>query len=343
MDYNVLTYKEYVRMMTREVDAGKTRDSIDVTFRALKNTEQCGQIFSHFIEDNSWAETYYEKLERIVDLFEIRELGHSDVNIFPFDDLTEEVYPEFVGICQDETTFDDIMVATNSQCKKMIDKYDKKNDNVIDKTILILTDKWDAPRFREKYAPDFINYAYNHNIVFVILLVTDMGILRIPFIPSDRTELCDRRRCRVEALKYKKRDKNALTKLQKFDGCIYEVHENLPAFRHKASFRFTVDFKKMLYICEDLNKSDSQEQGKIPRSVLNRFAQRVIDISKKTGPIPGPGYTEDYSRPSSYTFRIVDIFGKHFEWLDGQDNPAGEKLATALKTLLDASGCYHTF
>lgn len=351
MKSNASTYMEYVREMTStvdylwarqkedtpyeydDVDYHVTNKVINLAIRDLENNKSYRQILESFIDFKFVDKTYPEKLEYLEDLFEIREFKDLPINTFPFGDLSKKIYPEFVGVCQGDTTFNEIMTATNIQCKKMI----KCFNNEIDKTVLILTDKWDSPKFRKKYATLFVNYAYNHNIVFVILLVTDFGVRRIPFTISERIDLFRGRGWWIEPPSNEKRDKKALTKLKMLDDCIYEFRSSV-LISGRGSYRCIIDFKKMQYICESLVDPDLKEQGKIPESALNKFAQRVIGISEW----PGPGYVEDYSKALDYTLNIFEIFGKHFEWTDftdiENDHPVCLRLQTAINKLLAASG-----
>ena len=65
------------------------------------------------------------------------------------------------------------MNKAEDQCEKMIRCYPRH----VDKTVMILTDKWDAPLFKGDYAGTFINYANRENIVFIFLLITDFVLL----------------------------------------------------------------------------------------------------------------------------------------------------------------------
>ena len=347
MGSDITTYKTYVREMmstvdrlwTRrkegasfqedEVDYQVTHKVINLAIRDLEYSTSCCKILDYFINFKFKDKTYAEKLEYLEDLFEVREFADLQINTFPFGDLTEEVFPYFVGICQGDTTFSAVMDAADIHCKRMV-----KLRNRDDKTVLILTDKWDAPKFRKKYATSFITYAYKYKIVFIFLLVTDLGIRRIPFSISNRVELnYSKGWQQIEPDKNQKHDKNALSKLQRFDDCVYEFHESA-LIKERGSFRCTIDFKKMQYTCVSLVIPNLKNQGNIPKSALNRFAQRVIAISE----MPGSGYSEDYSKALDYTLTTVDIFGKHFEWIDAEDNPICEKLATAIGKLLTTSG-----
>ena len=351
MNSNASTYMEYVLEITTTVDQLWTRQKedtpykhddvdyyvtnkvINLAIRDLGNSKSYRQILERFIDFKLRDKTYPEKLKYLEDLIEVREFEDLQINTFPFGDLGKMIYPEFVGVCQGDTTFNEIMTAINIQCKKMINRF----NNEIDKTVLVLTDKWDSPTFRKKYAASFVNYAYNHNIVFIILLVTDLGIRRIPFTISERIDLFRGRDWRIESSSIEKSDKNALTKLKKLDDCIYEYRSSV-LISGRGSYRCIIDFKRMEYTCESLVSPGLKKQGKIPKSAFNKFAQRVIGISE----LPGPGYVEDYSKALDYTLNIVEIFGKHFEWTEHsemENNPSiCVQLKTAIRKLLSASG-----
>ena len=147
------------------------------------------ETFNNMEDENERREcvTWSRKLKQLDNL--IYAQTFNSLNTYPVDELSENTYPEFVGICQGKTTFNAVMKATSEQCRRMVDELDNKIGAPIDKTILIISDKWNTTQFRKNFAVPFIHYAHHHNVYFIFLLVTDFGITRIPFSSCERIDL----------------------------------------------------------------------------------------------------------------------------------------------------------
>ena len=102
----------------------------------------------------------------------------SRYNTYPFGEDTDTVYPRLFAVCANKAPFRAALNHIQSQSRKMA---------VLpgEKTVFLLTDKWNAATFRD-YEVEFLNHAIRDNIWYVFLLVTDYGIARIPFLPGDR-------------------------------------------------------------------------------------------------------------------------------------------------------------
>ena len=159
---------------------------------AVLNGSACRSVlkaFGNMEEENERREcmTWPRKLKKLEDLISAQ--SFNNLNTYPVNELSEKTYNDFVGICQGKTTFNAVMKAASEQCKRMADKYDNKIGSPIEKTVLIISDKWNTTQFRKNYAVSFIHYAHHHNIYFIFLLVTDFGITRIPFSSCERIDL----------------------------------------------------------------------------------------------------------------------------------------------------------
>lgn len=109
----------------------------------------------------------------------------SIINTFPFGIKPSPPSPFYLGCCEGaDEDIADVWKDADRQCKLMIKEFPNE-----EKTILIMTDKWNDPKFQSKYAGKFISYAIHHNIVFIFLLVIPAGMSVIPFLPLDRDDL----------------------------------------------------------------------------------------------------------------------------------------------------------
>lgn len=105
----------------------------------------------------------------------------SALNTFPFGEQTNELYPNYIGIATRSSTLTKVLDDAEQHCWKL----SRMNKPFDEKTVIILTDKWDIDRFRRYYERDFMRYAMRDNVLFIFLLVTDYGVSTIPFLPWD--------------------------------------------------------------------------------------------------------------------------------------------------------------
>ena len=102
------------------------------------------------------------------------------VNTYPFGKKTNRVYPQFWGVCAGAQRLKTVLDKAAEYCEKPLGE---------DKTVVIVTDKWDQAVFQKHFERQFLRCALEQNVTFLFLLVTDYGVSRIPFLPWDRHEL----------------------------------------------------------------------------------------------------------------------------------------------------------
>lgn len=107
------------------------------------------------------------------------------VNTFPFGTPTDQIYPEFVGVCKGDDSIESVLNAASKHCDRTL----RQLDPDVSKTVIVVTDKWKEPAFREKYARVFLRHSLVQNVLFVFLLITDDGVSQIPFSPRSRNEI----------------------------------------------------------------------------------------------------------------------------------------------------------
>ena len=127
---------------------------------------------------------YAERVEDIGKCFDKHgRPGGGKLNTYPFG-VPSGLYPDFLGVCVGKTRLQTVLAKAEDHCERAIIKYPNE-----EKTVIIVTDKWDNSMFRKDFAGTFINFACQNNIVFIILLITDFGISKIPFLPINRNIL----------------------------------------------------------------------------------------------------------------------------------------------------------
>lgn len=106
------------------------------------------------------------------------------VTTFPFGSSSGKLYPDYVGIaCTQGTTLRKVLDNVEQFCRDVETHFDPS----VDKTVLVLTDKWDDTLFDREYKQIFLRYAMEDNILFLFVLVTDFGMTPIPFLPWKRS------------------------------------------------------------------------------------------------------------------------------------------------------------
>lgn len=147
--------------------------------------------------------------------------GQFSINTYPFGEKSARVFPEFLGVCAGGATIN----STLNEVKRYCERAQKVLPLEDEKTVVLLTDKWDGPMFHKKYELDFLRYSLENNVLFIFLLVTDYGISRIPFLCRNRAELdslCSKRIIIESTLP----DDEALVLLRNNPPCIYAEEQN---------------------------------------------------------------------------------------------------------------------
>ena len=227
--------------------------------------------------------------------------GELSVNTFPFGIETDQTFPKFIGVSvgNGKPTLNGILSKTKKHCEIM----ERELALDTEKTVVILTDKWDDPLFREKYEIDFLNYAISQNVMFCFILVTDYGVTRIPFLVRGRREL--------DQLRFGDRIEDdiqaAWELLAEYDCCYKWDCKGWPPFDngtyefdfHSKSYHFTGDHGQT-------------HQGKIPDEAIDSFASAVRCLYD----LPKSEYDEQCMSFADTTncYYEAELFGKTFRW-----------------------------
>lgn len=257
------------------------------------------------IDDSNILESYTQRFVS-VSQGAMREGAESiPVNTYPFGIKTTDVFPEFVGICADDLNLRSALKAIKVQCDKMCQMLSSNQE----KTIVLLTDKWDGPVFKKQFELSFLNYALNYNVLFVFLLVTDYGISRIPFLAQNRfqLEMLSKRGYDIEQTDV---GTEALKLLNNFSPCIYRYRSGTWAAPGSAEFHddtYLFDFKAK--ICEITNAYDERIRKKIPNHSAHRFALSVYPFFGQEQQAFG-----EPTRVLDAGACTAEVFGVRFDW-----------------------------
>lgn len=241
----------------------------------------------------------------------------TGINTFPFGRKTGNTYPNYIGIAVGPTSLQKALDSAENQCRCMECYLNASQD----KTVLILTDKWDQPRFKRDYEQIFLRYALWDRVLFMFVLVTDYGTSEIPFLPWDRAKLdlfADRYRHAGGP-----EDQLPLDSLLGNRMCTYDVSVRKRGGYIDTSYQF--DFVNRTYeLTQTSEQSDMQQSqsirthrsGPIKTADLLKFASEAYGSSK----LPGDDYTEDpecVDDGNSRTQHSLSIFGKTLRWGPG--------------------------
>ena len=203
------------------------------------------------------------------------------INTFPFGERTNAVYREFLGISTGTGMFGRTLDKALAYCASAVQCYSDEQN----KTVIILSDTWDAPKFQEKYAIPFLEYLIHHSVSFLFFLVTDFGTVRIPF-PEQKaiTESIRKDSCfQIESTSQKERKKQMLNALKsgmkvRF-SCQGSTWERNLIFQNRSlsgNYSYEFYFREMRYektTGDYFNKTILE--GKIPKKAANQFAADV--------------------------------------------------------------------
>ena len=289
----------------------------------LETSEGCAGVIDVFASDISG--TYTERLDKLGEHLDKNGTGEGNINTYPFGRPTRKIYPEFVGICRGKTTLKSVLNKAEDHCEKMIHVYPRH----VDKTIMLLTDKWDDSLFKSDYAGTFINYANRENIVFIFLLVTDFGVSRIPFLTWNRRRLLDRGSWNVAwGTRHRAKEEliTAMDNLGKYGRSLYWKRSKRAENRNN-DFHCKFDFELQEYSFES---KSGLKYGEIPVRALEKFAVAVRGYAD----LPEALY-ENTGEEKDPDLHVAEIFGRQFIW-DKTEDPFYTKLEKAFDDLIKA-------
>lgn len=246
--------------------------------------------------------------------------GNPWYNTFDFGTETKETFSRFLAVCKgNKPSLRRVLNEVKKQSKKIADKFSSKNNQ--EKTVIVLTDKWD-PELFQKYERVFLNYALQHGIWYIFLLITDYGYTQIPFLPNDRDALRDYENVDIEEAE----PYEAL--LDRLEGRTIKYIRDGGTLN--TFFRETFIFDEMR-----LEKygaaNELQMSVNVPRRAFQRFLESVkwidesdtMDISAK----------EDGKKDEGH--HHLSIFGKSVSWGDGDVGELGEPKFQKLQKAID--------
>lgn len=272
--------------------------------RELELSEDVECILKELFNDSSTAQDI-PYIDRIASALQDKSSdgGELSVNTFPFGVETDQTFPKFIGVSVGKEkaapTLDGILSKAKKHCENMKRIFTPD----IEKTVVILTDKWDNPLFKKKHEIAFLNYAISQNVMFYFILVTDYGVTRIPFLVRDRRELDQLRSDDLV-----EDDIQAARKLLAEYDCYYRWDcRECPPF-DKGTYEFDFHGKRYHFIGE-LEKT---HQGKIPDAAIDSFASAV----RRLYDLPEIEYSEQCTSYIDTTncYFEAELFGKIFRW-----------------------------
>jgi len=320
-------YEMYVSEFLYENNP-ETSSLLERACASLETSEACADLIGMF--NSELGGNYSERLDGLGEHLEKNGSLHGNLNTFPFGKPSREIYPEFVGVCKGERTIRSVLDKAENQCENMI----KAIPYHVHKTILILTDKWDDPLFRKNYAGTFINYAYQYNVLFMFLLVTDFGVSRIPFLSWDRRKMYNRGQWNVE-WGARHTEKEMFAKLMKKLDCgrLSYVEEYWNAENNSLrTGRFEFDLLHQAFYLDTFDSGSGvadKKNGKIPERAVKKFLEAISDYSELTD----SDYHENNNLNKGAVRHRAEMFNKRFIWHTAEE-PLFEKLDQAFRDLL---------
>ncbi len=249
--------------------------------------------------------------------------GQFSVNTYPFGRPTKEIFPEFVGVCSGKERSEAVLTKARQHCKKMEGCFPADQQ----KSVIILTDKWNDAVFREKYEREFLRYSLQQNVLFVFLLVTDHGVARIPFLAENWYELGElqKRDYRIETFDARERIRWSVE-----ESPICRYHFNGGTWRQYEDQEFIFDLKRCVCCIRSGHPlAPDVELRQIPESAARDFAEEVRPLCD-SGDIPEPVQALDAG-----TYE-ASVFGYTFCWSVADEARFYKRLSAAFQRLIGA-------
>lgn len=250
--------------------------------------------------------------------------GRPWYNTWPFGIPTEEIYSKFLAVCRGEQKLKGVFDVVIKQSKKIAEHY--RNCHGQEKTVMILTDKWDYDTFR-KYEKKLLNHAIQDGIWYIFLLVTDYGYTQIPFLPNDRNAISH---LDGETIEDDLAFENILDMLQEYP---FEYSMSGGTFQPFESVHYRFDIYSFCWEKHSLREGDAY--GKIWEKDLKQFLKSISWITIERQSIIKPQVWA-LDLPT----RKLNIFGRTIEW-DAAFDEDGDRQYALLQKALDrfVAGC----
>lgn len=220
------------------------------------------------------------------------------INTYPFGIPTNHIYPVFLGVCAGDTSLGDVFVRAKKYCEgagKILSPDQRK-------IVVIITEKWDTSLFRRSFDMLFRYYALEHNVQFLFLLFTDYGLVDIPFLACNDSELTLLRE-QYYGVHWNVREAKKLL-LQYREAKLTRYHE---AEWLSPYTTYLFDFKRQ--ICEIKGQWDiSWREMRIPDEAISDFAIAVRPLRRL------PDENEDTRIMNASPWCKAEVLGKRFNW-----------------------------
>lgn len=250
-------------------------------------------------------------------------MGSPFYNTWPFGADTDEIFPRFLAVCRGRQKLGGVLNIVLRQSRKIADKYGNDEDTL--KTVMVLTDKWDAAEFK-KYEKELLRYTLRNGVWYIFLLVTEYGYTQIPFLPNNRNAL---RRLREENIED---DVTMEDLLMLLDGNPVKYRRTGGTWQPYGDAEYTFDVAGLRWRKESLK--EKLRTGQINKRACKRFLESTSWIADIAGDIVPKTRTLDCS---SCTLRM---YGKSIEWDDGFADGNGDeriiKLQESINRLIEA-------
>ena len=256
--------------------------------------------------------TLNDKLDEMIENPKALRYSH-DMLIYPSIIKTDEVYPDFLCICREETRLSTALSQISKISKKMVKEYGNTSSPL--KNIILITDKWNGSTF-EKYKQEYLYNAKKYNIWLVIFLICGEELQQIPFLPNDDRMNTDALPELEDIKKYTTVSKEIKYPL---DGFTFEIFPG--PWNQVGGYRYWFDPMSLRWHKESV--AGECKNGRIPKRSLDKFMRNVDKLMNKKGTklIPERNSCDD----PGY---VLNLFEQVVEWAysDTENNPDLKRL-----------------
>ena len=323
------TYEQFAE----EMKGPFAGDGNELLWQELRKDRLCNSVLGQLYGNNAVKDKdlYSQRLKELVENYDRPKAEGSAqrINTFPMGKRTNDIFPYFLGVCQENRKLTPVLHAAEKYCADAASVYPFE-----DKTVLILTDKWDDYTFRRKFALSFTKFALKQIFLFVFILVTDYGFTRIPFLTCDRNMLQREQNWDISgSSRYEDEVKirEAYRCLLQTRFCSYSYGGGTWKQYDRGEYEF--DFVKERFrrtICDAKNPMGVDSEGRIPKEAIRAIAVAVYPLRGQ----PEDRYF-DSEKALDAGYGSAELFGKHFSWQIVRDETI-QTVASALGELIEA-------
>ncbi|MGN0692057.1 MAG: hypothetical protein ACI4K7_06905 [Oscillospiraceae bacterium] len=248
-----------------------------------------------------------------------------DINTYPFGIPTDELFPEFFGVCVGSCRFDAVLKAARDH----LIAYDREHRGDDKQAVTIITDKWSRKVF-SGFEPIFLTFALNNDVTFNFYLVTDYGITPVMFIDDEMKKLM-KNMGDIDPFDLQGGYEKAVraANVRDMTYTVEQYDSWLPMDKQK-NFKYFINLEALRYEYRDVQGNVGY--GTVKKEYARKFLDAALELDRAGGLKKG-------CRPTNYIENAVDMGSMSFSWFNTDSSfmsYEARKMVSALNALISS-------